>query len=88
MIKNLISLAFQGLAHIKTKIHDWLVRPVCLDKRSNKFGMGFALGGSNVPPCVAEQLGIQDVASKALREEKLQRVKAEIQDGFPPWCGR
>jgi hypothetical protein len=45
VIKNLIGLAFQGLAHIKTKIHDWLVRPVSLDKRSNEFGTGFASGG-------------------------------------------
>ena len=50
VIKNLIGLAFQGLAHIRTKIHDWLVRPVSLDKRSNEFGMGFALGGANAPP--------------------------------------
>ncbi len=33
---------------------------------------------------VAEHLGIQEVISEALPEEKLQRVKAEIQDGFRP----
>jgi Cd2+/Zn2+-exporting ATPase len=33
---------------------------------------------------VAEQLGIQEVISEALPEEKLQRVKAEIQNGFRP----
>ena len=33
---------------------------------------------------VAEQLGIQEVISEALPEEKLQRVKTEIQDGFRP----
>lgn len=50
MIKNLIGLALQGLAHIKNKNHDWLVRPVSLDKRSNEFRTGFALGGANAPP--------------------------------------
>lgn len=50
MIKNLIGLAFQGLAHIKTKIHNWLVRPVSFEKRSNELRMGFALGGANAPP--------------------------------------
>ena len=33
---------------------------------------------------VAEQLGIHEVISEALPEEKLQRVKTEIHDGFRP----
>jgi P-type E1-E2 ATPase len=33
---------------------------------------------------VAAQLGIQEVISEALPDEKLQRVKTEIHDGFRP----
>lgn len=48
--KKLLGLAYMGMAHIRTKIREWTVRPVIKTPCALTYNEGFSIGGANEPP--------------------------------------